>query len=50
MKNFDKLDLFADLMRAFAGKDLLAALEAGDALSALDSREKQKAFCNFAGE
>ena len=43
-----QMDLFADLMRAVAGKDLLAALEAGDALSALDSREKQKAFCNFA--
>ena len=41
-------DLFADLMDALLRKDLLAALETGEALSALESREKQKAFCRHA--
>lgn len=44
------MDIFSDLLRAAVKKDLSAALEAGEAMSALDSREKQKAFCNFAGE
>ena len=43
-------DLFYDLMNALAQKDLLGALETGEAAAALDSREKQKAFCKFAGE
>lgn len=44
------LDIFADLMNAVLAKDLYAALETGDAIAALDSREKQKAFCTFAGD
>ena len=43
-------DLFADLMDSLLRRDLPAALEVGENLAALDSREKQKAFCNFAGE
>ena len=43
-------DLFYDLMNALVQKDLLGALETGEAAAALDSREKQKAFCKFAGE
>ena len=43
------MDLFADLMNAITGRDLLGALECGESISALDSREKQKAFCTFAG-
>jgi DNA polymerase-3 subunit delta' len=43
-------DLFHDLMDAVVRKDLLAALETGEAVAALDSREKQKAFCRVAGE
>ena len=43
-------DLFHDLMRALVGRDLLGALETGEAVSALDSREKQKSFCRFCGE
>ena len=43
-------DLFHDLMQALSSRDLLGALEAGEAVAALDSREKQKAFCRFAGE
>lgn len=43
-------DLFMDLMDAVLRKDYLAVLESGESLAALDSREKQKAFCNFAGE
>ena len=42
------LDMFADLMRAVVVRDLTSALECSEAMAALDSREKQKAFCNFA--
>ena len=44
------MDLFADLMKAVAGRDLSAALECGDTVASLDSREKQKAFCTFAAD
>jgi len=43
-------DLFHDLMDALVRKDLLGALETGEAVAALDSREKQKTFCRVAGE
>ena len=43
------MDLFSDLMRAVTSRDLMAALECGEAMAGLESREKQKAFCNFAG-
>ena len=46
----EQMDLFADLMNAIVGGDLSAALECGEAAAALDSREKQKAFCIFAGD
>lgn len=42
--------LFADLMDCLLRHDLPGALEVGENLAALDSREKQKAFCIFAGE
>lgn len=42
------MDLFSDLMRAVIGRDLMSALECGEEIAALDSREKQKAFCAFA--
>lgn len=42
------MDLFSDLMRAVTGRDLMSALECGEEIAALDSREKQKAFCAFA--
>ncbi|MBR5199741.1 MAG: hypothetical protein IKW20_07965 [Bacteroidales bacterium] len=45
-----QMDLFADLMNALVGRDLCSALECGEAMAALDSREKQKAFCIFAGD
>ena len=44
------MDLFSDLMNALVAKDLLAALELGESVAALESREKQKAFCTFAAE
>ena len=43
------MDLFTDLMNSILARDLMAALECGEIIAALDSREKQKAFCNFAG-
>jgi DNA polymerase-3 subunit delta' len=42
------MELFSGLMNAIAAKDLMTALECGESMAALDSREKQKAFCNFA--
>ena len=44
------MDLFADLMNSLVSRDLLAALECAETMSALDSREKQKAFCTFAAD
>lgn len=41
---------FAELMSALERKDLVAALEVGDSLAALPSRENAKAFCRFASE
>jgi DNA polymerase-3 subunit delta' len=41
-------DLFHDLLNALVEKDLLGALETGEAVAALDSRERQKAFCRVA--
>ena len=43
-------DLFHDLLDALARKDLLGALETGDAVADLGSREKQKRFCRVASE
>ena len=43
-------DLFSDLMKAVVSKDLLSALECAETMSSLESREKQKAFCIFAGD
>lgn len=45
-----QMELFADLMNAIVSCDLSAALECGEVAAALDSREKQKAFCIFASE
>ena len=43
------MDIFTRLMDSLLARDLMSALECSEAISALDSREKQKAFCNFAG-
>lgn len=42
--------LFGELMDALLEKNLLTALEVGESLAALSSREKQKDFCRYAGE
>ena len=41
-------DLFHDLLNALVEKDLLNALETGEALADLKVRERQKAFCRLA--
>lgn len=41
-------DLFHDLLNALVEKNLLGALETGEAVAALESRERQKAFCRVA--
>jgi len=43
-------ELSDDLLERVAARDFSGALEAGERASALDSREKQKAFCSFAAE
>jgi len=43
-------DIFRQLMDALVSRNLYDALQAGDAMADLDSREKQKAFCKFAGD
>ena len=49
-EEYDKfMELFSDLMNAIIARDLMAALECGEMMAALESREKQKAFCIFAG-
>lgn len=44
------MDLFSDLMNALVSRDLSSALECGEQMAALESREKQKGFCTFAAE
>ena len=40
--------LFSECLRAMVSRDLFAALESGEKMDALGSKEKQKAFCIFA--
>ena len=49
-ENVEMMDLFVQLMEGILGRDFMRVLEIGEAISALDSREKQKAFCKFAGD
>lgn len=44
------LDLFYDLMQAVLDKDMLSALETGEALAELKVKEQQKAFCRLASQ
>lgn len=44
------MDMFSDLINAIIQKDLLSALETGELVASLESREKQKMFCTFAGD
>ena len=46
----EQMEIFRDLFEALASKDLAAALACGDSMAELGSREKQKAFCKFAGD
>lgn len=43
-------ELLRRLLAALAAKDLLAALEVGESIAALPSRERLKSFCRTAGE
>lgn len=45
---FASPELFSALMDALMRRDLLAALDAGEAIAALPSRETAKSFCKFA--
>lgn len=49
-ENVEMMDIFMKLMDGILGRDYLSVLETGEILSALESREKQKAFCKFAGD
>lgn len=48
--DFDSPELLDTLMDALSARDLFAALEAGEKISALPSRENAKAFCKFAAD
>lgn len=43
-------DLLRGLLKALAARDLLSALEIGESIAALPSRERQKSFCRTAGD
>ena len=43
------LDIFSDLLRAVHERRLIEAIEVSEQISAMKSKEKQKAFCTFAG-
>ena len=43
-------EIFSELMKEMISKNLLGALEVGEKLSALPSRESAKAFCKFASD
>ena len=43
-------DLFHDLLDAIVARDLLKALETGEAVADLKVREQQKSFCKLASE
>jgi DNA polymerase-3 subunit delta' len=45
-----QMDLFSDLMNALVSRDLMGTLECAETMAALDSREKQKAFCTFVAD
>lgn len=47
---FDSPELLDDLMEALLQRDLLSALEAGERIAALPSREHAKAFCRYASD
>ena len=44
------LDIFSDLLSAVHKGNLIDALEVSEQISAMKSKEKQKAFCIFAGD
>lgn len=49
-ENVEMSDIFMRLMDSILSRNWQAALEAGEMVASMDSREKQKAFCKFAGE
>ncbi len=49
-ENVEMMDTFMQLMDGVLARNYLSVLETGEAIAALDSREKQKAFCKFAGD
>lgn len=46
----ENMELFRSLMDSLLARDLGAALQCGEALASLKSREKMKSFCRFAGD
>lgn len=49
-QEYEEAPLFGDLMEALLSRDLTAALEVGDRIAALPSRESAKAFFRYAAE
>lgn len=50
LTEFAEPELLDDLMSALVSRNLPAALDAGDRIAALSSRESAKAFCKFAAD
>lgn len=50
LTEFAEPELLDDLMSALVSRNLPAALDAGDRIAALPSRESAKAFCKFAAD
>lgn len=49
-ENVEMMDVFMRLMDGILARDFQDVLETGDVIAAMASREKQKAFCKFAGD
>lgn len=47
--NVEMMDIFMKLMDSIGQRDYLSVLEVGEELAGMESRERQKRFCQFAG-
>ncbi len=50
ISEFERADLFSELMENLLARNLMNCIETGEAIAALPSRESAKAFCNYAAD
>ncbi len=48
--NVEMMDIFMKLMDSIVSRDYMSVLEVGETLAGMESREKQKRFCQAAGD